>query len=593
LGELSGAAVTQNAGPARSRRPGAVTAIGIALCEWAAYVIMGGERRCRVVRTSQAGRVRDVVVVGGGHNGLACAAYLAKAGLDVVVAERREVLGGAAVTEEPWPGYRVSSASYVVSLLPPRIVRELDLARHGYRVSIVTPDYFVPFPDGSGLTLWGDTARDAAEIARFSGPDAGSYVEFDRYFGRVAHLLKDLLFVVPPNLAVGDLPKWAAAAARLRKWTGRDVAEAVRLFTMSAADFLNEWFTDERVKGALATQAIIGAWCGPMSPGSAYVLMHHWIGEVAGHAGAWGWVHGGMGGVSQALAGAARAAGAELRTGAAVCRVRIRGGRATGVELSDGSVIAARRVVSSAHPITTYRDLVGFQHLPDDVVRDVRRLRTRSGSVKVNLAMSTLPRATAWDSGRPQQLHRGLLAISPSVEYLERAWDDAKYGRPSRNPYIEMVFPTAHEPGLAPEGSHIALAFTQYGPYQLATGSWDTERDAYGKRVLETLEQYCPGVIGSVLHTEVLAPPDIETRYGLLGGNIFHGEMVPDQMFSLRPIFGYGDYRSPIAGLYLCGSGTHPGGGVMGVPARNSSKTILADVRRERLRARLGRRGRI
>ena len=265
---------------------------------------------------SQAGRVRDVVVVGGGHNGLACAAYLAKAGLDVVVAERREVLGGAAVTEEPWPGYRVSSASYVVSLLPPRIVRELDLHRHGYRLSIVTPDYFVPFPDGSGLTLWGDTARDAAEIAKFSTADADSYTEFDRYFGRVAHLLRDLLFVVPPNLSLGDLPRWAAVGARLRGWTGRDVAEAVRLFTMSAADFLDEWFGDDRVKGALATQAIIGAWCGPMSPGSAYVLVHHWIGEVDGHDGAWGWVDGGMGGVSQALARAARAAGAEIRTDA-------------------------------------------------------------------------------------------------------------------------------------------------------------------------------------------------------------------------------------------------------------------------------------
>src|SRR5215468_7531770 len=291
---------------------------------------------------SLPGGVRDVVVVGGGHNGLACAAYLAKAGLDVLVLERRQVLGGAAVTEEPWPGYQVSSASYVISLLPPRIVRELDLERHGYRVSIVSPDYFVPFPDGSGLTLWGDTARDAAEIAKFSAADAGSYVEFDRYFGRVARLLKDLLFVVPPNLSAGDLPKWAAAAARLRKWTGRDVAEAVRLFTMSAADFLDEWFEDERVKGALATQAIIGAWCGPMSPGSAYVLMHHWIGEVNGHDGAWGWVHGGMGAVSRAIADSARAAGAVLRESSPVRRVVIENGRALGVELEDGTIVHAR-----------------------------------------------------------------------------------------------------------------------------------------------------------------------------------------------------------------------------------------------------------
>jgi phytoene dehydrogenase-like protein len=542
------------------------------------------------VTASQTSEPRDVVIVGGGHNGLACGAYLAKAGLDVLVLERRDVLGGAAVTEEPWPGYRVSSASYVISLLPPRIVRELDLERHGYRVSIVTPDYFVPFPDGSGLTLWGDATRDAAEIAKFSTADAEAYLEFDRYFDRVAHLLKDLLFVVPPNLALAELPRWAAVGARLRGWTGRDIAAAVRLFTMSAADFLDEWFEDARVKGALATQAIIGAWCGPMSPGSAYVLMHHWIGEVDGHAGAWGWVHGGMGGVSQALARSAQAAGAEIRTAAAVRRVTVRGDRAAGVQLEDGSLIAAGRVVSSAHPVTTYRDLVGFQHLPDDVVRDVRRFRTRSGSVKVNLALSKLPQPTAWDGSRPEPLHRGLMAISPSVEYLERAWDDAKYGRWSRHPYLEMVFPTAHEQGLAPDGSHIALAFTQYGPYELSTGTWDTERPAYLKRIVQTLEQYCPGFAASVLHDEVLAPPDIEERFGLLGGNIFQGEMTPDQMLSLRPIFGYGDYRSPVAGLYLCGSGTHPGGGVMAVPARNASRAILSDVRRERLRAKLRRR---
>jgi len=275
-----------------------------------------------------------------------------------------------------------------------------------------------------------------------------------------------------------------------------------------------------------------------------------------------------------------------------VRRVTVRGDRAAGVQLEDGSLIAAGRVVSSAHPVTTYRDLVGFQHLPDDVVRDVQRFRTRSGAVKVNLALSELPQPTAWDGSRPEPLHRGLMAISPSVEYLERAWDDAKYGRWSRHPYLEMVFPTAHEQGLAPEGSHIALAFTQYGPYQLSTGTWDTERAAYLKRIVQTLEQYCPGFTASVLHDEVLAPPDIEERFGLLGGNIFQGEMTPDQMLSLRPIFGYGDYRSPVAGLYLCGSGTHPGGGVMAVPARNASRAILSDVRRERLRAKLRRRQR-
>ena len=524
---------------------------------------------------------RDVVIIGGGHNGLACAAYLAKAGLDVLVLEKRDVVGGAAATEEPWPGYRVSSASYVVSLMPPQVVRELDLKRNGYEVSIITPDYFVPFPDGTSLTLWGDTERDAAAIARFNRHDAEAYVAFDRYFDHVARLLKDLLFVVPPNMNLRDLPKWAATAGRFRRWSGRDVHETVRLFTMSAADFLDEWFEDERVKGALATQAIIGGWCGPMTPGSAYVLMHHWIGEVDGHAGAWGWVKGGMGGVSSAMARAARAAGAEVRTDAEVDRVAITtSGRAVGVSLSDGSLVRSQRVVSSAHPITTYRDLIGEERLPGDVVRDVRRYRTRSGSVKLNVALSELPAFPSWD--QEGDLHMGLAAVSPSIEYLERAWDDAKYGRMSEHPYVEVVFPTAHEPeGLAPKGKHLMLAFSQYGPYELREGSWDGGgREEYGRRVLKALGEFAPSLEDAVEHLEVLTPGDIEARFGLLGGNIMQGELTPDQLFSFRPIPGHGDYRTPVAGMYLCGSGTHPGGGVMGVPGRNAASVILRDHKR-------------
>jgi phytoene dehydrogenase-like protein len=524
---------------------------------------------------------KDVVIVGGGHNGLACAAYLAKAGLDVLVLEKRDVLGGAATTEEPWPGYRVSSASYVVSLMPPRIVRELDLKRFGYEVSIVSPDYFVPFPDGTSLTLWGDVARDAENIAKLSQADAGAYVRFDRYFDRVARLIKDLLFVVPPNLNIRDLPKWATTAGRFRKWSGRDIHEAVRLFTMSAADFLDEWFDDERVKGALATQAIIGGWCGPMTPGSAYVLMHHWIGEIDGHLGAWGWVKGGMGGVSTAMARAAEAAGAEIRTGAEVDRVAITAnGRAVGVALGGGSLIRAQRVVSCAHPVTTYLSLVGEERLPGDVVRDVKRYRSRSGSVKLNLALSTLPEFPSWD--QEGELHRGLAAVSPSIEYLERAWDDAKYGRMSEHPYVEVVFPTAHEPeGLAPKGKHLMLAFSQYGPYELRDGSWDDGgRDEYAARVLKALGEFAPNLEPSVEYLEVLAPKDIEERFGLIGGNIMQGELSPDQLFSFRPIPNYGDYRTPVAGLYLCGSGTHPGGGVMGVPGRNAASVILRDHKR-------------
>jgi phytoene dehydrogenase-like protein len=318
-----------------------------------------------------------------------------------------------------------------------------------------------------------------------------------------------------------------------------------------------------------------------MSPGSAYVLMHHWIGEVGGHAGAWGWVKGGMGGVSAAIALAAQAAGAEIRTDAEVRRVAMNAsGRAMGVELADGSLVRAKQVVSSAHPVTTYLELIGESALPGDVVRDVKRIRTRSGSVKVNIALSELPVFPSWD--QDGDVHRGLVAVSPSMEYLERAWDDAKYGRMSQHPYVEAVFPTGHEPtGLAPAGKHIMLAFTQYGPYELREGSWDDGgREDWGTRVIRELGQFAPNLERAVEHVEVLTPKDIEERIGLLGGNIMQGEVAPDQMFSFRPIPFYGDYRTPIAGMYLCGAGTHPGGGVMGIAARNAATVIIRDHRR-------------
>ncbi|HEX2422780.1 MAG TPA: NAD(P)/FAD-dependent oxidoreductase [Actinomycetota bacterium] len=521
---------------------------------------------------------RDVIVVGGGHNGLACAAYLAKAGRDVLVLERRDVLGGAAVTEPMWDGYRISSAAYVVSLLPERIVTELDLKAFGYRVSIVSPDYFVPFPDGTSLTFWGDLRRDVENIARLNKHDAEAYVAFDRFFEHVGGLLRRLLFVVPPNMRMTDALSWARTSARLRGWTGRDLHELVRLFTMSAADLLDEWFEDPRVKGALATQAVVGAWGGPMTPGSAYVLMHHWIGQVDGHFGAWGWVEGGMGGVSEAIAGAARAAGAEIRTAARVARIVVGpAGRAIGVELEDGSVIRAAQVVSSAHPKTTYLDLVGGEHLPSDVIHDVERIRTRSGSVKVNVALSGLPAFPAWD--QEGTVHAGLTAISPSMEYLERAFDDAKYGKPSQHPYAELVFPTALQPeGLAPPGKQMMLAFTQYLPFDAPNTA--RTRDAWAKKVIAAVAEYAPSLTSLVEHVEVLTPKDLQDRFGLLGGNIMQGEITPDQLFSFRPIPFYGDYRTPIRNLYLCGAGTHPGGGVMGVPGRNASTVMLKDARR-------------
>jgi phytoene dehydrogenase-like protein len=519
----------------------------------------------------------DVIVVGGGHNGLACAAYLARAGRDVLVLERRPILGGAAATEDMWDGYRISSASYVVSLMPERIVQELELRRHGYEVSIITPDYFVPFPDGTSLTLWGNLHRDVENISKLNAHDAEAYVAFDRYFERVAELMKTLLFVVPPNMRISDLPAWLRTSAKLRRFSGRDIHELVRLFTMSAADFLDEWFEDPRVKGAMATQAIVGAWCGPMSPGSAYVLVHHWIGQVDGHFGAWGWVKDGMGGVSAALASAARTAGANIRTDASVARVAISPqGRAEGVELEDGSVLRASQVVSCAHPKSTYLDLVGRDRLPSDVIHDVERLRTRSGSVKVNVALSSLPEFPGWDQDGP--VHRGLMAVSPSIEYLERAFDDAKYGKPSQHPYVEVMFPTAHQPeGIAPAGKHVMLAFTQYMPFDAP--NTDRTRAAWAKKVIGALADHAPGLPDAVEHVEVLTPRDLEDRFGLLGGSIAQGELTPDQLFSFRPIPFYGDYRSPVRGLYLCGAGTHPGGGVMGVPGRNAATVMLKDAR--------------
>jgi phytoene dehydrogenase-like protein len=523
----------------------------------------------------------DVAVIGGGHNGLVCAAYLARAGLRVVVLERRHLVGGAAVTEEPWPGYRVSTASYVVSLLQPKIVRDLGLHRHGYRVLPLDPAYFMPFPDGRSVLMWDDPRRAAESIATLSRRDAAAYIGYHRDLDELSAFVRPLLLRVPPRIPMRSLDDVRAAltlGGHLVRHR-RSLAKVAELMTMSVADFLDQYFTDESVKGALAPGGVIGIWGGPMSPGSAYVLLHHRMGGAGGIRGAWGFVRGGMGALSEAIAAAARAAGAEIRTEAAVAHIDAAGGRTRSITLADGTTIAARAVASAIHPRTTFLEMVGRPNLPDELVREIERYRTRGGSAKVNVALSELPDFIAAPGTDPGPQHPEFI-ISPTIEYLERAWDDAKHGRTSERPMLDCVIPTTRDPGLSPEGTHILTAFVQYAPYHLTGREWDGERDALGDRVIETIAEYAPNVKGAVLHREVLTPVDLEERFGLVGGNIFHGEMALDQLYSLRPSPLAGAYRTPVRGLYLCGSGTHPGGGVMGASGHNAARVILRDLRR-------------
>jgi phytoene dehydrogenase-like protein len=517
----------------------------------------------------------DVAVIGGGHNGLVCAAYLARAGRKVLVLERRERVGGAAVTEEVFPGFRFSVFSYVVSLLRPEIIRDLDLPRHGLHI-LPLESTLTPLPNGDYFAQWNDHDQNRRELARHSLRDAEAYDEFGLMLHQMARAVKPLLGMAPPDpgsFSPRELLGMARLGRYFRSMKKEHFYRLNRLLTMSSADFLDEWFETEALKATKSASGIIGTLLGPRSPGTAYVLLHHYMGELDGVFRAWGFAKGGNGSVSAAIAGAARAAGAEIRTSAAVSQVLIRRGRATGVVLESGEEINAKLVVSGADPRRTFMQLVGEKHLPGEFVESIRRFRFRGASAKVNLALGELPDFSCLP-GRGPHL-RGAISISPSVEYLERAYDEAKYGEVSRRPYMDIVIPSMIDPAMAPPGKHVMSIFVQYAPYHVNGGWTEARREALGDAVIDTLSQFAPNLKSAILHRQVVTPADIERIVGLAEGNIFQGELTLQQMFFLRPVPAWAKYRTPLAGLYQCGAGTHPGGGVMGASGRNAAYAIL------------------
>jgi phytoene dehydrogenase-like protein len=516
----------------------------------------------------------DAVVIGGGHNGLTSAAYLARAGLKVVVLERRHVLGGAAVTEEVFPGFRFSVASYVVSLLRPEIIRELQLPKHGLEI-LPLDGTFTPL-DGDYLWRVNDHGRTMRELRRWSASDAEAYEEYGQLMVDMARFIKPILSVVPPDPGRFDPRQWMPLLGLARDF-GRlsDMHKAVfvQLMTMSAADFLDQWFETDPLKATMSASGIIGTFQGIRSPGTAYVLLHHYMGEIDGAFRAWGIPRGGTGGVSEAIASAARSLGAEIRTEAPVARILIRGGRATGVALESGEEVEADQVLSSVDARLTFVDLIDPSCLDAGFLDEVKRYKFRGSSGKVNLALDALPDFTCLP-GAGEHL-RGAISFSPSVDYMEQAYDDAKYGRFSRRPYIDTIIPTLVDPSMAPPGKHVMSCFVQYAPYNLAEATWDEQRDAFGDAVIDAIAERAPNIRDIILHRQVLTPLDIERTFSLTEGNIFQGELSLEQLFFNRPVPGWARYRTPVDDLWMCGSATHPGGGIMGAPGRIAAGEVL------------------
>jgi phytoene dehydrogenase-like protein len=531
---------------------------------------------------------RDVVVIGGGHNGLVAAAYLARAGLSTLVCERRDVIGGAAVSEHPFgPGYTVTSLSYVVSLLPPGLIRDLRLDTHGYHVFPQGP-YFAPRADGRYLSLPSEPAARRAQVAKFSERDAAAYPSYQAHLARLATILGPLLDQIPPRLGSrrpADLWRQALLLRHLRGLDERLAVDVTRLLTGSIADLVESCFESDALRGLMSVSGVIGTWAGPRSAGTAYVMLHHHVGEAGGQAGAWGFPRGGMGGVTAALAAAARSAGAQVRTGAGVAKIRTRGGQVTGVTLASGEEIDAATVVTTAHPQISFLRLLDPADLPPDFVADIRGWQSRSGTVKINLALDRLP-VFASHPGFDPQVHGGTIVLAESLDDIETAFQDAVAGRPSSLPFADICIPSVFDDSLAPAGQHVMSLFTEWVPHRYATAPHDEDLSAHADRVIARVEAVAPGFTNSILHRQVIGPHQMQEEYGLVGGNIFHGELSLGQMFHTRPAAGYADLHTPVRGLYQAGSATHGGGGVTGIPGRNVVRQILADARTDRWRQR-------